>query len=639
MFQYDVADTEDFEQIIIQAVQRILEVPDPDDFLHWAREVIPSLLMLPEHMDVPERGRFATLLGITIWNATPLPQYGFTVRPIATPAPNARCHCGSGLRYRDCCSKLKDAPELSSEVIWMVLLNELSEADLKVALKLGAVPEPLLAIIADRWLDEDRPRRVITLLEPLFAGALDELAGDYEPVFDLLCDAYDRLNFWRKRDALLARVCAEGSRPLQASAWQRRSTMHIDAGDFNLAEQAFTSALRSDPDNPGTALLEITLLTTQNKIALARERAQFWLHRFQRLGDHDARFMSFLELAGRDPQRALMHNEIDDEVTEPRLFDLCAWVLQVAQRAIPTYTLDPVISASQPQHKSLSREVTSVITSQDGERELLPLEQLAELESAWHARFPVEKPPSTALMREDEELIWETPEWLDFVLEHPELADSLDVLDDLVGALDAYPEDDAPWISPALVQPLLERAWAITIQLMPPNDASTLPWEFLSNRPLLRLLFRRYLYQTEASNDLSDAIAPLEMLLRLNPHDHHGARGELMNLYLRNGDNEQAVALALRFPNDTLAEMVYGEVLALYRLGLEARARTVLTAAARRMPHVSLYLTRKRIKQPPIDPAGVAVGGEDQAWFYREDMRAVWAAEPGVLDWLKRITA
>ena len=112
-----------------------------------------------------------------------------------------------------------------------------------------------------------------------------------------------------------------------------------------------------------------------------------------------------------------------------------------------------------------------------------------------------------------------------------------------------------------------------------------------------------------------------------------------MNHYLRQQQNTKAVNLAQQFPSDQLAELVYGEVLALYRLGQYDQAATVFTYAMERLPRIPLFLLRKRIKRPLSDPAEFMPGSDNQAWLYREAMRDVWAAEPGLLAWMKKLTA
>jgi hypothetical protein len=98
--------------------------------------------------------------------------------------------------------------------------------------------------------------------------------------------------------------------------------------------------------------------------------------------------------------------------------------------------------------------------------------------------------------------------------------------------------------------------------------------------------------------------------------------------------------LARRFPNDVLADLAYGEVLALYRLGRQELAARALSSAVDRLPRIPRFLLRKRIKRPALADAGFTPGGEDQAWLYREAMRDVWEAEPGLLSWMKkRLTA
>lgn len=649
MFHHETADTEHFAQVIVQSVRQILAVPDAERFLDWARATVPGILELSDaHLDEAEIRRLVTLLGTVIWNATPQPGNGFRPLPIVPPEPDAPCSCGSGLRHRDCCGNLDEMPALSEDLIWEILIDELPERSLRDALTLDAIPAPMLAKLAERWLIQERPGRAVTLLEPLFAGPLDGLDSRYEPALDILCDAYDELDHWRKKLAFLDRVCTEGSRALQAAAWQRRSTIHIDEGDFAQAETAFTAALRSNPDSPSTALLEITLLAAQHKNRLARDRARFWLHRFRRLGFAAEGFMEFLECAVADPQAAMVNSHADS--LDPVLVDLHDWIGIISGRTLPRYDvirLGETPSRQQDGQLDLFEEPVTRTGPPAPERRAadhgVPVELRApvavrRLESLWRTLFPTGKPPATHLALVDGVDVWASSAWLDYLLGHPEAADSLDVLDDLATALYEHPESALPWISHALLRPLLERAWSILDQTLPAGDPRHLPWISVLNRPALRLLYRRYLSQIQ-EGEADAAVATLETLLRLNPQDNHGVRAELMNHYLREGKDEQALALAHRFPGDLLADLAYGEVLALYRLGLEERARSVLDTAVRRLPRIPDYLTRKRVKRPRTNTLGLAPSGDVQAWLYREAMRDVWVAEPGVLAWLKRVTA
>ncbi|MGB5735388.1 MAG: hypothetical protein WBM40_13205, partial [Thiohalocapsa sp.] len=88
-----------------------------------------------------------------------------------------------------------------------------------------------------------------------------------------------------------------------------------------------------------------------------------------------------------------------------------------------------------------------------------------------------------------------------------------------------------------------------------------------------------------------------------------------------------------------LADLAYGEVLALYRLGHQEQAARALHEAMGRLPRIPRFLLRKRIKRPVVNASGFTTGGDDQAWLYREAMRDVWEAEPGLLAWMKKLTA
>jgi len=645
MFHREIADAERMQQVLRLALREILRHQAAQPFLEWARVKIPALLDLA-HADLSaaEQASLSLLLAQAIWNATPLPAQGFRPQPLPPPQADGPCPCGSGAPFAACCGALTEIPELPGELIWELLLDELPEAGLRAALASGAVPPPLLAKLADRWLDLDRPGRAVALLEPLLA-APEALDGRFDTAVDVLSDAYERLGHWRKCRAFLERISRSGARELRAAAWQRLCTQHLDQGDFAAAEAAFAQAQRNAPESARTAVLEITLLAAQRKDAVAALRAHFWRRKLERVGHQGEPVMDFLAQAATDPQAALVASHA--ETLDPPLLQLRDWIEGMAGRALPDYGLEV---QARPGEDAAPGQL-SLFTEDDlgggpsgyggpGDAvRLRPPQAVRQVEAAWRQVYPAVKPYSTQLTLMDDGDPWAGEGWLRFLSRHPQAADSLDILDDLATALYEHPESSLPWIAQLLLLPLLSRAAAIIDRVLPPASGRHIPWSDERNRPALRLLFRLYLWHAETGS--AAAAALLERLLALNPKDNHGVRAELMNHLLRRGEDQRALDLARSFPGDRLADLAYGEVLALYRLGDQAQARRALRTAVGRLPRIPHYLTRKRVKQPPPRPRSRTApvplpGGEDQAWLYRQAMRDVWEAEPGILAWLKK---
>lgn len=671
-----LADPERMEHLIRAAIEQVSIDGSLDGFLAWARAALPSYLGMEDELDPIDAGRLAGLLGLSLWNAIPRAEHGWQPLTQSLPHPNARCLCGSGLRYRDCCERFGPMPELPISLVWELLLPDLPETDIQAALHQDAIPHPLYALIAARWLEHGRARRAVALLEPLFAPASDsdpgadvgaDLGGPdsgsvstattgaaapeaptvaderFEPALDILCDAYDQLDHWKKKQAFLLRMTEAGDRTLRAAAWQRFCTMFIDEGQYEFATEAFAQAQRQAPDSPATAVLELTLLAAQHRDAHARARAQFWQHKLRRAGQGERPIMDFLAHAAIDPQDALVASHAAD--LDPLLLALRDWITTLGQRPVVPHRIDLIAdlhgAIGDPQLPLFPGAELPHLSDPPCRGEvgaLYPAPALRQLERAWHRRFPAAKPPSTHLLASTPAPVWTDDRWLGWLEQQPAAGDSLDILDDLATALYERPESSLPWIAHQLLAPLLQRAQAIIDLSLSYSGAYQLPWSDQRNRAALRLLFRLYLYHAEAG-DGTAAAAVLERLLALNPRDNHGVRAELMNHYLRAHADEQALALARRFPTDILADLAYGEVLALYRLGRRERAAEVLDAAVGRLPLVPRFLLRKRVKRPPLPPDGFTPGGDDQAWLYREAMRDVWAAEPGLLDWMRRHTA
>ena len=219
-----------------------------------------------------------------------------------------------------------------------------------------------------------------------------------------------------------------------------------------------------------------------------------------------------------------------------------------------------------------------------------------------------------------------------WLLDHDEAADSFEILSDLAEYLDENEDllggPDNRWYEAILQRgaDMVESAW-------PDDREGTVPWVVADNRPALGLLADYIDLLDDGDDRYEDLMA---LYLRLNPTDNHGYRTELIRLLLRDGRDAEALELGKRYPDDMFADTRYGVGLALYRLGRETEAAEALHSAVGDLPRVLQYLLRNRIDQPPPDEHGLLLGGEYQAWMYREDMRATWLAVPDMKDWLKQ---
>jgi len=83
----------------------------------------------------------------------------------------------------------------------------------------------------------------------------------------------------------------------------------------------------------------------------------------------------------------------------------------------------------------------------------------------------------------------------------------------------------------------------------------------------------------------------------------------------------------------------FGRVLALYRSGRRAEAEEALGTACYSHPKVARSLTAKRMRAPRIDNPELGLNAEETAWLYRMEMRPVWEATPGALEWLRALTS
>ena len=662
---------------ILKITARAMEQGQTLQELHAQCEAFALTNLLDDKNDLDGAAMMACGMSRSLWRLMPNPSRQFMIEKLPVVGRNDPCAIGLGCKHKQCCGSMPGFPVFDTEHCWAILCEVLPANRMQDILDSGRLPDGLLSLVAQR-LVKSEPERVRTLLAPHFAGKLnpkDKHAGE---LLLVLCDALDELGEPDEKMALLERVAGQAVGQVRADALQRLTSAHSDRGDFDTAWKLFGEAQRVAPDDPALAHLEILLLISQHRDAEASARAKFWTARFERAGYDDTGFplLKWLRQIGQG-QDAF---QATADLTADRLGEwekrMIAAVEAGLAKPVATEHLRAValssMQADSPldmeatlvkqltgmgvskrealtQAKKLAAEMAAMAAQQplpldDGTAEkipdieyvLTPDAHLQRREQEWHRAWPLPKPMSTRPMPEFTADIWAPPQvefWVAFLEQHPDAMNSLDILDDLLIAVANMPDEDALWAAEALREKIYQRAHALLDAALP-QDAE-LPWACPENRPALRMLAQQsidYLHRDEP-----DALMHLHAVLRLNPNDNHGLRDIVVNLHLERGEDNEALAVIARYPDDASPAMCFGKVLALYRLGELAQATVELKEAHNLSPKIVRFLLPARKAEPKSSDYGVQIGGDDEAWLYRDEMRGIWQSVPGVMAWLKRM--
>lgn len=584
---------------------RLLHSSDLNSYLQWVAEVGP--LLAPDLVQMadqtPPRELFRAL-GIAIYNAMPLPANNFQLRPAPAPGRNDPCPCGSGRKYKHCCSGNPLADLLKNVNCLIYVLNAIPQKQLSELVH-SKIDTQALADVAEQWLEEGKEKRVAALLEPWFKAGV-ELNQRQVPLLDILADLYLAGNNPVKRQRLLLRVSESHNKELRCDAFQRLATISMDKGDSLGAWNYFLKAQQAFPDSPSLSLLELTLLCALGKIQQAKDRAAFWLVKLRRSRDVNPEVLNLLEQCKTDPS-----------------------VLLNAMYS-PGYDIDGLIELIAENH---ALEIHYQLDGCDGEYQLKADKALTKIEQQWIKLTNQQKPMLTNNFDNDATLLESINEWLPFLRKNPLLLNSFYVLDDLVIALQ---EIANPYIFREVILPISERAEQLlnsVLAVQAPKEAFTLPWSMMDNRPLLRLLSEKIGFLIHGDRDGPESICLLEKMLRLNPNDNHGYREILSTAYIATNQPEKAIKLAQAYPDDMLCSGSINTVLALYMMDRKGEALAHLASIAERNKTILKMLIQPNVKKPSMSGYGISIGGKDQAWLYREDNLPLWKKHEA-LDWL-----
>lgn len=587
------------------AAKFMLKGATAQDISDWAVRSLASLLWWPGMDDdslddgldalaglakAAEDPSFCALLGRAIHAAMPLPTRSFRPVKLELPERNDPCCCGSGRKFKVCCGPMAaHMPRLLPEVCAGPMLRAMSQREW-ATLPAQGMPLALAGTVAHDWYGAGLADDAVRLLEP-WVPKEGPITDDMADLLDLLGDCYADVGKPRKRKALAQALIDRGGPQCQSKGWQRLALMACDAGKYSEARQAFQNALRMAPNDPSLGVLELSLLIGEGKIDHLAERADFWARKLQQR-NQDGRYTGLIE-AVRD-MGARGQGMLTDTMLarSPDLRRVADWL-----NALP-----------QPE---LALTIGSRATAKDLGA-LTPSPALRQALTLWDEAFEPAEPSLIQLGHGSLHSWLRQDDWMRVLHQHPVLANGFEVLDGLVMILCDHP-------SPAgvpLAEQVLARALVLWAQLRQRYPHARCEWGYLDNRPALRLLV-----QHVAQDDSPDAAVCFDWLRHmvevLNPHDNHGLRTRLMEVYLRRGQPDEALRLAARYPDDFRAmQMLHAR--ALWAAGRADEAEGAMREVFAKAPHFAKAWRSPRM--PAESDAGyVTYGSADEArQAYRE---------------------
>ena len=532
------------------------------------------------------REAMATMLGMDVWNVTPIPENRFRPRKLNKPERNAPCPCGSGHKFKQCCANLPPLDlGITEELMLSEVLGLLPQKTLK-ELPLHDLHPDALALVAQRWLDEGDAKKAISLLERYFTN-LDKLDSRAEWAADTLLNAYLETNAPRKKQKFVDALKAATNKDLRSCGWQRQATIDSDQGNYIGAWDAFREAQRHAPNAPALSHLEVLLLLSEGRDVEAKARADFWIARLQRDAKYD-----HSELI------TVLRNMVGSDAGKLQTLHFARGPLGRLADAV----------ANWPAPACSYRLI--------GGCELEPKVELARLEGRWMD------------LRQSADL----DDMIAFAAQFPLAGQSFMVLRDL-SEIALMLDPGVPGRREALSRQILQRGEALRQAVLSKLKAQNreLPWGFLNNRPMLTLV--QYFIEAMEKTSPGECLALMRWSVTVaNPTDNSGLRGPLIHKLIELGKPREAIDIAAAYPDD-FAEIEYGRVLALFVDQQAEAAQACLRKAVERWPKAWKMLHAANPKQARSkNPGYITVGGDDEAWHYRIDHRDLWQST-GALRW------
>jgi tetratricopeptide (TPR) repeat protein len=614
--------TSDPNALFQEALLRLLNDEMLAPFCDWFSAGMLAALQAerafaPSELD--EARRYQQHMARQLWGHVPVPSNRWRARGLPKVERNGPCHCGSGRKYKQCCSAFEHEPLPMPVDALMVMALGVAGPEMLTPEKLRQIPAQALGEAAMNWNEEGLAGKTRGVLGPVFENskALDER---HEMALDALVDAMQSLGQDRLRHQLLEQMSHHTNKALATAARCRLVSVLADQGEDEKAWKLFHETSRFNPNDPQLWPLELTLLLSQGRREEALLRVPLLMARARQAGLDDlADALARVAKGGMEAAYAARGSaaSLDDPVGQAWL-DLASATPDApdTEALLTLYKVDRF----EPEEKGKSVVVAA----------FKPAKKLADLNLRWRRRFMVGKPEMTSLHADVETLLGSLPEALTFLGMNPAAWLSAEVLDDLLLAAMELCEEDAPSDVVAAARRVADHALAVMQALA---GGAQLHWIDPNTRPLLRCLA----VAVELARMTRDTVRAMDLLrmgLALNPNDNHGWRAQLAPLLIEDRQYPAALALFAQYPDD-MPPSEHLHALALFGSDKKDEAEAMLREAHKDFPLFLNFLLPDTMDAPPDEPGpGIRMGGTTAAWYHRIEWRAMWVRS-GALAWAK----
>ncbi len=168
-----------------------------------------------------------------------------------------------------------------------------------------------------------------------------------------------------------------------------------------------------------------------------------------------------------------------------------------------------------------------------------------------------------------------------------------------------------------------DSAYKIAQKCIPKNFKGQISWGIIENRPFLHTLYGLCIAHL-FTKSWKKASLISEKILKYNPNDDQGIRALAIHSYIAQGEFKKILKICRKYPQDTLPDVLYGKVLAYYRLDEMEKAKKALKDAIEISPNVGKELIKSKHKAFSGENFFAFFGEEGEAFDYWERLGEYW---------------